>query len=164
MDSDLSRLSASLSLTEDEDSDPVMSTGVWHADTAVQGFLVVGRLLSARSFHPEALHSTLRASFNPVRGMEFRMTERDHFLLKFFHTLDRQRVLASCLWAFDKNLLVLAPVESLENPALVDLNRCEFHIHIHGLPIGKMTQEGVTWIGNRLGKLIEMEMDSNGTV
>ncbi|KAK4434326.1 F-box/FBD/LRR-repeat protein [Sesamum alatum] len=93
MDSDLHRLSASLSLTEEEDVGEVMPTGVWHTDPTAHGFLVVGRLLSSRSFHPDALQSTLPSVFNPVRGMEFRMIEGDRFLLKFFHALDRQRVM-----------------------------------------------------------------------
>ncbi|KAL0421421.1 UNVERIFIED_CONTAM: putative mitochondrial protein [Sesamum latifolium] len=32
------------------------------------GLFVVGRLLSTKSFHLDALHSTLKAAFNPVRG------------------------------------------------------------------------------------------------
>ncbi|KAK4412673.1 hypothetical protein Salat_2914400 [Sesamum alatum] len=78
--------------------------------------------------------------------MEFKMLEDDRFLLKFFHSIDRQRVLASSPWAFDKNPLVLAPVESSENLSLVDLDYCDFHIHIHGLPIGKMMREVASFV------------------
>ncbi|KAK4424711.1 hypothetical protein Salat_1664700 [Sesamum alatum] len=141
-----------------------MPTGVWHADMANPGSLVVGRLLSIRSLHPEALQSTLRTSFNPVRGMEFRMIEDDRLFLKFCHPLDRQRIIANCPWAFDKSLLVLAPVESSDNPALIDLNHCEFHIHIHGLPVGKMTKEVATWIGDKLGKTVDVDTYQNGIV
>ncbi|KAL0298034.1 UNVERIFIED_CONTAM: hypothetical protein Scaly_3075100 [Sesamum calycinum] len=141
-----------------------MPTGVWHAYPVNQGLFVVGRLLSSRSFHPDALQSTLLASFNPVRGMEFKMIEGDRFLLKSFHPIDRQRVMANCPWAYDKHLIVLAPLEASENPSSVDLNWCEFYIHIHGLPIGKMSNEVASVIGNKLGCICEMDQDKNTAV
>ncbi|KAL0293650.1 UNVERIFIED_CONTAM: hypothetical protein Sangu_3233900 [Sesamum angustifolium] len=40
-----------------------MAHRVW-----ITGFYVVGRVLSSKPFHPEALQSTLRMAFNPVRA------------------------------------------------------------------------------------------------
>ncbi|KAL0375751.1 UNVERIFIED_CONTAM: hypothetical protein Scaly_0692700 [Sesamum calycinum] len=107
MESDLSRLGASLSLTEEEESGLILPAGLWHADPLPQGFFIVGRVLSQQGFHPEALHTTLKAAFNPVRGMEFKVIEGDRFLLKFFHVLDHNRVLDRSPWAYDKNLVFL---------------------------------------------------------
>ncbi|KAL0359794.1 UNVERIFIED_CONTAM: hypothetical protein Sangu_0828800 [Sesamum angustifolium] len=84
MASPLDRLGASLSLTEEEDAGIVLPAGLWHADPVPQGFFIVGRLLSMKPFHPEALQTTLKAAFNPVRGMDFKLIEGDRFLLKFF--------------------------------------------------------------------------------
>ncbi|KAL0325125.1 UNVERIFIED_CONTAM: hypothetical protein Sradi_5081800 [Sesamum radiatum] len=124
----------------------------------------MGRLLSPKSFHPEALQTTLREAFNPVKGMDFKLIEGGCFLLKFFHVVDRDRVLDRCPWAYDKNLLVLAPVEASDDPNLVELNHCDFLIHIHGLPLGKMTKEVASFIGNRLGKFKEVDLDRLGEV
>ncbi|KAL0301877.1 UNVERIFIED_CONTAM: hypothetical protein Sradi_6464500 [Sesamum radiatum] len=129
-----------------------MPTGVWHAYPVNQVLFVVGRLLSSRSFHPDALQSTLLASFDPVRGMEFKMIEGDRFLLKFFHPIDRQRVMANCPWAYDKHLIVLAPLEASDG----------LRFHIHGLPIGKMSNEVASVIGNKLGCMREIDQDKNG--
>ncbi|KAK4381260.1 hypothetical protein Sango_2985900 [Sesamum angolense] len=68
---------------------------------------------------------------------------------------DRDWVLDRCPWAYGENLIVLAPVEAADDPNLVDLNWCDFHIHIHGLPLGKMTQDIVVFIENRLGRFKE---------
>ncbi|KAL0405349.1 UNVERIFIED_CONTAM: hypothetical protein Slati_3848800, partial [Sesamum latifolium] len=97
-------------------------------------------------------------------GMEFRMIEGDRFLLKFFHNLDRQRVMSSCPWAYEKSLLVLAHVDLSENPSLIDLDLREFNIHIHGLPVGKITTDVASWIGNKIGRLIETDIDNNDNV
>ncbi|KAL0426829.1 UNVERIFIED_CONTAM: hypothetical protein Slati_2857700 [Sesamum latifolium] len=103
-------------------------------------------------------------AFNPVRGMEFKLMEEDRFLLKFFHILDRNRVLEQCPWAYDKNLLVLAPIEAKDDPKWVDLSHCDFHIHVHGLPLGKMTKEMASFIGNKLGQFKDVDLDSKGDV
>ncbi|KAL0301649.1 UNVERIFIED_CONTAM: hypothetical protein Sradi_6441700 [Sesamum radiatum] len=152
MDSELGRLGSALSLTEEEEVGLVCPTGLWHTEPLARGFFIVGRLLSSKPFHPEALQTTLRTAFNPVKGMDLKMIEDSRFLLKFFHVVDRDRVLDRCPWAFDKNLLVFAPVEASNDPNLIELNHCDFHIHIHGLPLGKMTKEVASFIGNRLGK------------
>lgn len=77
------------------------------------------------------------------------MIEGERFLLKFFHIAHRDLMLERCPWAYDKNLLVLAPVEAADHPNLVDLNWRHFHIHIYGLPMRKMTKEVASFIRNR---------------
>ncbi|KAL0436252.1 UNVERIFIED_CONTAM: hypothetical protein Sradi_0333100 [Sesamum radiatum] len=164
MASDLDRLGAALTLTEEEDDGWLLPTGLWHSDAPSQGFFIVGRLLAAKPFNPDALHNTLKLAFTPLRGMEFKLIENDRFLLKFSHKLDRDRVLARCPWAFDRNLLVLAPADSVENPSNVNLDWCEFHVHIHGLPLGKMTRDICSFIGNKLGRFVDMDSDDSGVV
>ncbi|KAL0361675.1 UNVERIFIED_CONTAM: hypothetical protein Sradi_3852000 [Sesamum radiatum] len=162
MASELHRLGSQLSLTEEEEAGWVLPSGVWHSEPLNRGFFVVGRLASGKSFHPEALQYTLRIAFSMVRSFEFKMIEGDRFLLKFFHVLERDRVLERCPWAYDKQLLVLAPVDTADDPNTVDLNWCDFHVHIHGLPLGKMTREISTFIGNKLGRFKEVDLDGNG--
>ncbi|KAL0295205.1 UNVERIFIED_CONTAM: LINE-1 retrotransposable element O protein [Sesamum radiatum] len=74
------------------------------------------------------------------------------------------RVLGRYPWAYEKNWLVLAPVKASDDPNLVDLDWCDFHIHIHGLPLGKMTKEIAAFIGNKSGSFKEVDLDSNGEV
>ncbi|KAL0297736.1 UNVERIFIED_CONTAM: hypothetical protein Sradi_6825700 [Sesamum radiatum] len=106
MDSDLSQLGYSLSLTEEKDSGLVFPASLWHAESISCSFFV----------------------------------------------------------AFDKYLIVLAPVETEDDPNLIDLNWCEFHVHIHSLPLEKMTQDIAAFIGNRLGKFEEVDLDRIGEV
>ncbi|KAL0399756.1 UNVERIFIED_CONTAM: hypothetical protein Sradi_2318900 [Sesamum radiatum] len=61
-----------------------------------------------------------------------------------------------------KNLMVLAKVENHENPNTVDLDWCSFHVLIHDLPIGRMTKEIAEFIGNKLGRFMDIDTDNNG--
>ncbi|KAL0420930.1 UNVERIFIED_CONTAM: hypothetical protein Slati_3115900 [Sesamum latifolium] len=94
--------------------------------------------------------------------MKLKMIDGDRFMLKFFHIIDRDRVLERCLWAYDKNLLVLAPVDAADDPNAIDLNWCDFHIQIHGLPLGKMTKEIATFISSKLGRFKDVDVDGSG--
>ncbi|KAL0434897.1 UNVERIFIED_CONTAM: hypothetical protein Sradi_0197600 [Sesamum radiatum] len=130
MESDLWRLGSLLSLTEEEEAGFVCPTGLWHSENVSHGFFIVGRLLATKSFHSEAMQTTLQAAFKTL-----------------------------C-----ENLVILAPVDNDDDPNLVDLNWCDFHVHIHGLPLGKMTKEIASFIGSRLGRYKDVDSDSAGAV
>ncbi|KAL0292758.1 UNVERIFIED_CONTAM: hypothetical protein Sradi_6974500 [Sesamum radiatum] len=99
---------------------------------------------------------------NPVKGMEIKQLPEGHFLLRFHHIIDRNRALAGCPWSFEKNILILNGVGADENPIQVNLDWCDFFVHIHDLPLSKMNVGVATFIGNRLGKFRDMEIDERG--
>ncbi|KAL0315597.1 UNVERIFIED_CONTAM: hypothetical protein Sradi_5437900 [Sesamum radiatum] len=152
MEEDIARLGQALILTEEEELGVVMPAGIWHSDSDSGGFHTVGRVLSHKSYHMEALKTLFQSALNPAKGMTISFIENDRFLLKFFHSVDRDRVLASGPWAFEKNLIVLAKVAENDNPAAVDLNWCDFHVRIHRLPIGRMTSDIARFIGEKIGR------------
>ncbi|KAL0327237.1 UNVERIFIED_CONTAM: hypothetical protein Sangu_1801700 [Sesamum angustifolium] len=128
MEAETNRLGRALILTEEEDLGVVMPAGVWHSDPEKVGFYSVGCILSHKPYSREALKTILLSSLNPAKEMEITFLERDRFLLKFFHSIDRDRIIAGGHWAFEKNLTVLAAMTEDENPADVDLSWCEFHV------------------------------------
>ncbi|KAL0355667.1 UNVERIFIED_CONTAM: hypothetical protein Sradi_4013600 [Sesamum radiatum] len=164
MDSDLDKLGMALTLTDKEDNGAMIPMGLWQNDNETEGFFVVGRILSLRAFHADALRTTLFAAFNPVKGMEFKSLPKQRFLLKFFHTIDRQRVMEGCPWAFNKNLIVLKSITADENPMHTNLDWCDFHVHAHDLPLSKMTRPVAQFIGNQIGLFKDVDMDDNGGV
>ncbi|KAL0326209.1 UNVERIFIED_CONTAM: hypothetical protein Sradi_5190200 [Sesamum radiatum] len=125
---------------------------------------LVGRLLYLRPFCADALKSTLLIAFNPVRGMDLKPLHGNHFLLKFNHIVDRNWVLEGCQWSFEKNLLVISSINLNENPQEVCLDWPEFHVHVHGLPLSKMLRDMAIFIGNYLGRFVEVDMDTAGHV
>ncbi|KAL0367991.1 UNVERIFIED_CONTAM: hypothetical protein Scaly_1018000 [Sesamum calycinum] len=89
-------------------------------------------------FHTDAFKTTLVAAFNPVRGMDLKPLTENRFLLKFNHIVDRNRD--------------------------VNLDWAAFHIHVHGLPLSKMWKEMAQFIGNQVGRFVDVDMDSAGNV
>ncbi|KAL0357395.1 UNVERIFIED_CONTAM: hypothetical protein Scaly_1425200 [Sesamum calycinum] len=66
--SDLTSLGTILSFIEEEDLGLVLPVRLWHADSPTQGFFISGRLLAAKSFHLDALSSSLKPTYSPIRG------------------------------------------------------------------------------------------------
>ncbi|KAK4424806.1 hypothetical protein Salat_1674200, partial [Sesamum alatum] len=85
---------------------------------------------------------------------------------RFWHTEPKSQGYyvgyCSLFVAYDKNLLILAPVDPADNPSLVDLTFSDFYVHIHGLSLGKMTKEVCEFIGSRLGKFRGADLDAEG--
>ncbi|KAK4422676.1 hypothetical protein Salat_1850100 [Sesamum alatum] len=136
--------------------------GAWQDDTDSEGYYLVGRILGRRSFNFEALKHTLTNSFNVIKGLEIRLIENGRLLFKFAHTLDRKRVIDGGPWSFEKNLLVLKAVEGDDDPVQTDLNWIDFSVHIHGLPIGRMSRNMAELIGNQIGFFRDVDQDYGG--
>ncbi|KAL0370742.1 UNVERIFIED_CONTAM: hypothetical protein Sangu_0392300 [Sesamum angustifolium] len=113
-------------LMEEEDLGVIMPARVWHSSPDSGGFYIVGCVLSHKPCHVEALKTVRKSSLNPAKGMEIIFIKNDRFLLKFFHSIDRDRELASSPWAFEKNLFILVQVFVNNNLVEVDLTWCKF--------------------------------------
>ncbi|KAL0347998.1 UNVERIFIED_CONTAM: hypothetical protein Sangu_1027600 [Sesamum angustifolium] len=96
--------------------------------------------------------------------MDLKPLEGNRFLLKFNHTMDHNRVLEGCPWSFQKNLLVLSTVGLNENPQDVNLDWVVFYVHVHGLPLSKMSEAMAKFIGNQLGRFVDVDLDRAGHV
>ncbi|KAK4400575.1 hypothetical protein Sango_1163600 [Sesamum angolense] len=53
------------------------------------------------------------------------------------------QALVGCPWSFERNILISNSIREEDNPMQVDLNWCNFHVHIHYLSLSKMNLGGV---------------------
>ncbi|KAL0316501.1 UNVERIFIED_CONTAM: hypothetical protein Sradi_5528300 [Sesamum radiatum] len=153
----MDRLGKSLVLTEDEVAGSEISSTREIGNTENVAFLLVGRLLTPRAFWYDVLSSTLSTFLRPAGGMDVRLVGDNRFLLRFNHVVDRDRALRGCLWTFDRNLVILQSVSEDENPLEVDLNWCQFYVHVHDLHLRLMTREVTEDIGDRLGTFMDFD-------
>ncbi|KAK4415858.1 hypothetical protein Salat_2693200 [Sesamum alatum] len=146
----------------EEEGRGIIFDGLWRADSGGNNLFLVGRLLSQRAHNFDGLCSSIKSIVQPVRGMEFKQLLGERLLMRFFHTLDRQQTLEGCLWIFEKNILIMNTVGADENSMNVNLNWCDFYVHIHELPLNWMNLGIAIHIGNKLGVFRDMEMDDTG--
>ena len=82
--------------------------------------------------------------------------------MNFNHIIDSNRALEGFSWSFDKNNLVLSEIRENENSMNVNLNWCDFFVHIHDLLLSMMNLGVATLIGNLLGRFRDLEIDESG--
>ncbi|KAL0417526.1 UNVERIFIED_CONTAM: hypothetical protein Sradi_1166100 [Sesamum radiatum] len=63
-----------------------------------------------------------------------------------------------------KKISSFSPIAANENPQEVNLDWADFHTHVHGLPLSKMSKEMAVFIGTQLGKFVDADMDDAGHV
>ncbi|KAK4387741.1 hypothetical protein Sango_2380700 [Sesamum angolense] len=124
----MDRLGKSLVLMEDEVAGLEISSTGEIGNTENAAFLLVGRLFTPRAFRYDVLSSTLNIAQTCSRALR------------------------GCPWTFDRNLVILQSVPEDENLLEVDLNWCQFYVHVHDLPLRLMTREVAEDIGDRLGR------------
>ncbi|KAL0344308.1 UNVERIFIED_CONTAM: hypothetical protein Sangu_1318200 [Sesamum angustifolium] len=61
-----------------------------------------------------------------------------------------------------KNILLFASLREEENPMKVDLNRCDFFVHVHDISLNMMNRGVATLLGNRIGVYSDRKMDAAG--
>ncbi|KAL0401520.1 UNVERIFIED_CONTAM: hypothetical protein Slati_4181900 [Sesamum latifolium] len=155
------KLGRNLRLTKTEGEGVVILNGLWVIDTEFHNLFLVGRLLSSNQPKFDALVSSITSMLNPVKGLEMRSLAEWHFLIRFHHIIDRNRALEGCPWSFEKNTITLSGIGVHDNPQHVDLNWCDFSVHVHDLPLSKMNLGIATLIGNKLGRYREMDMEES---
>ncbi|KAL0454689.1 UNVERIFIED_CONTAM: hypothetical protein Slati_0808100 [Sesamum latifolium] len=131
MNREVERLQRNLRITEDEERGVMISDGEWNNDIESHTLCLVGRVLTTKTFHFEALATSTKGMINPVKGVNCQQLSEGRYLLRFFHIIDRDRALAGCPWSFDRNIVIFNTIQTHENPMHVDLNWCDFHAHVH---------------------------------
>ncbi|KAK4424653.1 hypothetical protein Salat_1658900 [Sesamum alatum] len=78
------------------------------------------------------------------------------------HIIDRNRTLEGCPWSSEKNIIILNEIREHENPLQVNLELCDFHVHVHELPLSMMNLGVATLLGNRICWFRDLDMDDSG--
>ncbi|KAL0449574.1 UNVERIFIED_CONTAM: hypothetical protein Slati_1513800 [Sesamum latifolium] len=163
LEREVERFNRKFCLTEEEDEGGAIDAGLWNNENKTHALCLVGRVLTTKVYKFEALSTSIKGMFNPVKGMECIQLTGGRFLLHFFHAIDRDRALDGCPWSFDRNIIILSMIQTHKTPMQVNLDWCDFHVHVHDLPLSKMNLGIATYIGNRLGRFKDMDMDDLGS-
>ncbi|KAL0405584.1 UNVERIFIED_CONTAM: hypothetical protein Slati_3872300, partial [Sesamum latifolium] len=156
MEKDILEIGKKLSLTEEDDDDIVLPELVWVSAKNDNKLTLIGRILTHRSVNFEALRSTLSNIIRPNRGMTISRINDERLGFKFNHKVDMQHALDGGPWTFDRNLLILQPMEDTDDPGGINLDWCPFVVHIHDIPINLRTDQVFISVGNKICQYVEV--------
>ncbi|KAL0345801.1 UNVERIFIED_CONTAM: hypothetical protein Sradi_4411400 [Sesamum radiatum] len=149
------KLNRVLQLTEAEKTGEAISPYTWSDNMDDTGHYLAGRLLTSKFIRLIRLKSSLLSSSTPSKVWSLRLLRM--VLFCFNHRVDKNRALVGWTWSFKENILKLSRVNENENPLWVNLEWCALYVHVRDLPIRKMTKEFAEYIGNRIGKFMDVE-------
>lgn len=157
------KMSQLLHLTKEESNGVEAPLEAWTTTNENFALFLVGRTLSKRPIHLESFKQLMSNSWRLMHGMEVRKINDDRLLFQFNHELDKKRVLVDGPWSFEKNLILLAPIEDGVDPMSVSLNSVSFHVLVSGISIGMMHRAMATVIGNGIGEFIDLPKGKDKT-
>ena len=78
-------------------------------------------------------------------------------LFRFASTSDKNRIWAQSPWAFDKNLMLLSKLAKDDDPMTMNLDWCEFHVQVSGLPVSLLHGGIAEFLGNAIGRFVKFD-------
>ncbi|XP_056688554.1 uncharacterized protein [Spinacia oleracea] len=124
--------------------------------------MLVGRLLTERSYNVEDFKRTMMSVWSPAHGMVIRVLSPNLYAFQFFHWRDKERVLEGRPWCFDNMLILLKEMDGDEQPEKVTITHSPFWVRVKNLPFNCRSDAYVRALAGGMGEVIKLEEDSLG--
>ena len=162
MVNELEELWKKLTFTEDEDEDIELGSNSTRAAKEFGKNCVVMKILTQRTIILDALRKNLKKLWKPNKGLQIFEIEEDLFLVEFGDGRDKKKVMETCQWSYEKQLILMQEFEGEMVPKEIKLQWVPFWVQIFNLPPKSMTREAEYEIGSKLGKVIDVDVAEKG--
>lgn len=85
-------------------------------------YTLVGSLWSDCPFNNQAMLGLMKSLWRPRKGMDTDVLSDNRFLFTLYWKGDMDRILEGRPWMFDKHVLLLQPIQRMEQPSKVALH------------------------------------------
>lgn len=119
----------------------------------------IGKLLSERPAHPDALERALGRVWCPLNGTECKSLGENKFLFTFRQASGKKRALEERPWMFSNELLIMADLDESKAIEEIEFFYIPIWIRVLMIPIGLINKETGEAIGNSMGEFLEVEED-----
>ncbi|CAH9073758.1 unnamed protein product [Cuscuta europaea] len=106
---------------------------------------------------PFFLRDTMANVWKPTRGVTIIEIGAQRYPFQFYNENDMIRVLEEGPWTFDQNPIVLARLKQGDLPLQMSLNRADFWLQVHDVPMGFFSIENAIKIGNFVGRFVKVD-------
>lgn len=162
MAEELSLQCSRLKLTDEETSVVDLGENIPSDVDAKVSLMLVGRLVTDRSFNLEAFKRTISMAWGVSKRIVIKALAANLFVFQFFHWRDKEKVLEGRPWCFDQHLLVLNEMSGNEQPIQVPLFFSPFWMRIYHLPFNCRSHDDICAITASLGTVLEVESSGLG--
>lgn len=145
---------------EEEEEALIINTGNTGFSEKRRKDCLVGRVWTGRAVNAFGLMDTMKKVWNLRRGMTCREIETNLFSFQFNNQKDAERVLNGTPWHFNKDSLVLKPIEENIPPSAMQFNLTPIWIRLYDGPLLARSKTVVQQMGNRVGRFVEVDEET----
>ncbi|KAK6146676.1 hypothetical protein DH2020_020545 [Rehmannia glutinosa] len=118
---------------------------------------LVTKILSSKLINKDTFRQHLPRILQTVKKIDIEVVGENLFILEFTNPVDRRRALRGGPWHIFNNLIIFKELKGVQNPETLDFSTWEVWTQCHNLPVTYMQEEILQWIGNKIGKVIEID-------
>jgi hypothetical protein len=121
----------------------------------------IGKLLSEKPAHPDAICQSLGFVWCPIRGTECREMGDNIFLFTFNQESGKRKAVEEGPWMFEKELIILEDFVPTKRLNEYEFKTIPIWVCLSGLPLGMMDRSTGLLVGRKLGTYEDMEVGDN---
>lgn len=122
---------------------------------------LIFRFASKKSIGVKDLGAALNSIWKPTAPVNVYAIGEGIYLVGFENVVDCNRVLARQPWLLSNNLMIFKKVVGNEKISDLVLNEVPFWVQIHGLEIQLLTRYVGEILGNKVGRVLEVDCSAN---
>jgi hypothetical protein len=122
----------------------------------------IGKLLSEKPAHPDAICQSLGFVWCPIRGIKCRDMGENIFLFTFKQESGKRKALEEGPWMFEKELIIMEDFVPSKRLGEYEFSTIPIWVRVFGLPLGMMDRTSGELVGRKLGVFEDMEAGEDG--
>ncbi|KAL5850007.1 hypothetical protein ACOSQ4_008020 [Xanthoceras sorbifolium] len=163
MDADgITRLCARMTLSEEEGVAVNIEGATKLLGMEKLSLCLVGKLLTSKITNRDAFRSLIARIWRTSGTLEVETVRENVYAFHFQNNSDRKRVLMGGPWNFDNALLVLEIPSGYGDFSEMSFQWSDFWIQIHNAPLICMTKNIGLMLGERIGKVKDIDVGASG--
>lgn len=145
-----------------EESDALSVDDTALEDLATSDLAIIGKVLSSTVLNIQTIIAALRPAWGNPRGLEIKPARKNTFIAEFGSKQDFDRVLDGSPWYVGKKAVLVQKLDPNLRPSEVPFDKMSIWIRICDLPFGLMNNRWGWMLANKVGKVINVEVDAQG--
>ena len=122
----------------------------------------VGKVMSKKLAHPEAISLSLGRVWCPIKGISCREIGTNTFIFSFHQESGKRKALEDGPWMFEKDLVVVEDYDPGKRPEDYEFNEIPIWVRVFSLPLDMMNEESAEEIGNIIGEFVDVDAEADG--
>lgn len=123
----------------------------------------VGKIFSERPVKAEFVGRTLGNLWCPFAELEWKDLSRNRFSFTFPDENSKKKALDSGPWRFNKDLIVMEKILASKTIDEYEFKWIPIWVRAYGIPMGMMSLETGNLVGERIGEVLDIDVDQDGT-